>query len=106
MSEQHHQSSPPPDHHHHADHGARGSAHYAAHAGERHHQEATPPLRVTTDPYPFIYSKDPLDRRRYTLFGRAPTGRTSRGETIFAVVVIVAVLGIGVLTIAMALFGK
>lgn len=64
-------------------------------------------MRVTSRPYPFIYSKDAFDRRRYSLFGGgAPTGRVSRGMAIFSVVIIVAVLGVGLATILIGAFGK
>ena len=93
---EHHLHTPPHDNTH-------------PHAGpetRRRHNEDASPMRVTADPYPFIYSKDLLDRRRYSLFGGAPTGRVSRGAAIFSIAIIVAVLGMGLATILLDLFGK
>jgi hypothetical protein len=100
----------PTDHHEHPHHTPpHDIPSHTAHTPPRHnHQrsEHTPPTRVTSDPYPFIYSKDVFDRRRYSPFGGAPTGRVSRGMAIFSVVIIVAVLGVGLATILIGAFGK
>lgn len=111
MSEHHH-APPPSDHHHHAEQASHQHHHHTDHASTGKRQTrgrrfgiGMSPLRTTSDPYPMIYSKDPFDARRYSPFGRGPSGLTSRGETIFAVVVIVAVLGIGLMVILVSLFG-
>lgn len=106
MSEHHHVPPPSDLHPHpHTEQSSHQHHHPAGHTGERHQRGQGHQFHTTADPYPFVYSKDPFDARRYSLFGRATIGRTSRGETIFAVVIIVAVLGVGLITMLLLLAG-
>ena len=92
----------PPNHRH-----RRTSRSSQQRASAHRHDAGAPPLPEAGERYPFVYSKDPLDARRYSLFGGgAPSGRVSRGMAIFSTLVIVAVLGIGLLTLLLGVLGR
>ena len=97
-----------PDHHSDAHSHPGGQPHPGQHDHTAaHHHSPTEP--APSDPYPFVYSKDPFDSRRFAAPG-APYGpasnRVSRAASIFSIVLICAVLGLGLLALVLALIGK
>ena len=92
MSTKHH------DNEQHSSHSAVG--------GHTHRQLG--PLRDTTDPYPYVFSSDVFDRRRFGVPGRpyGPAGnRLPRAATWFAIVVIALVVALGLLTLIQGVIG-
>ena len=82
---------------------------YSSHSAARGH---TPrqigPLRDTTDPYPYVFSSDVFDRRRFGVPGRpySPAGnRLPRAATWFAIGVIALFVALGLLTLIQGVVG-
>ncbi|HEV2460510.1 MAG TPA: hypothetical protein VGS80_19320 [Ktedonobacterales bacterium] len=88
-------------HHHNEQHSSDSAV-----GGHTHRQLG--PLRDTTDPYPYVFSSDVFDRRRFGVPGRpyGPAGnRLPRAATRFAIVVIALFVALSLLTLIQSLIG-
>jgi hypothetical protein len=76
--------------------------------GHDHTRRQLGPAHHGTEPYPYVFSSDVFDQRRFGVPGQ-PYGPASnlpsRAATWFAIVVIVLVLGLGLLTVIQGVVG-
>jgi hypothetical protein len=91
---------PHPERHPHDQH-----PHAHPHAQAQHGDEQ--PLRA--DPYPFVYSKDPWDRRRFDLPGTAAPSsgkRLPNAVVWFSWAIVVLLIGGGLLSLVLRAVGR
>ena len=78
-----------------------------------HHHSAVERARnesASSEPYPFIYSKDPMDERRYLRPGQAYGPAYARGPSSWVLwilgIIVAAVIGAGLISIIVQAIAK